>query len=142
MNRIFVYGTLKSNKIQKELFGNELKKYKAILKNYAVYEADDGWYFIREKPGSKINGYIIELDDRCLEICDAFEDCPNMYQRKKVSVIVKNKTMETYVYIRADEIKDYKEVLDFESYSKFSEEIIINTEMKNFKEIEHPEFYT
>ena len=142
MNKIFVYGTLKSKKIQKELFGKEVKMYKATLRNYSIYEAIDGWYFIKEKEGNDIQGYIIELDDRCLEICDAFEYCPNMYQRKKISVILQHKEIETYVYIRVDDIKDYKEVLNYESYSKFSEEIVINEEINQFKTVEHPEFYT
>ena len=142
MNKIFVYGTLKSAKIQKELFGKELKMYKAILKNYSLCEASDGWYFIKEKFGSNINGYVIELDDRSLEICDAFEYCPNMYQRKSIHVIADNAEIETYVYIKVDNVSDYKEILDYNSYSKYSEEQFINIEIKKFKEIEHPEFYS
>ena len=141
MNKVFVYGTLKSTKIQKELFGKELKMYEAILKDYSVYEASDGWYFIKEKVGTNINGYVIELDNKSLEICDAFEYCPIMYQRKSISVKAQEKQIQTDVYIRVDEIKDYKEVLDSKSFSKFNEEFVINTEIKKFKEIEHPEFY-
>ena len=141
MNKIFVYGTLKSTKIQKELFGKELKMYEAVLEDYAVYEASDGWYFIKEKVGTNINGYIIELDNKSLEICDAFEYCPIMYQRKSIFVKVQNKEIQTYVYIRVDDIKNYKEASNFKSFSKFDEEFVINTEIKKFKEIEHPEFY-
>ena len=141
MNKIFVYGTLKSSKIQKELFGKELNMYEAVLKEYALYESEDGWYSINKKIGSTIYGYVIELDDRCLEICDAFEYCPTMYQRKSTSVLVNDKPIEVYVYIRVDNVKNYKRVLDFKSYSKFDEEFVIDTEIKKFKEIEHPEFY-
>ena len=141
MNKIFVYGTLKSTRIQKELFGKELKMYKAVLEDYSVYEAQDGYYFIKEKVGSNIVGYVIELDDKSLEICDAFEWCPVVYQRKSISVKVQNKEVSTDVYIRVDDINDYKEVLDFKTFSKFDEEFVINTEIKKFKEIEHPEFY-
>lgn len=141
MNKIFVYGTLKSKKIQKELFGKELKMYEAILKDYSVYEASDGWYFIKEKEGSNIKGYVIELDNKSLEICDAFEYCPIMYQRKSISVNVQNKEEQTDVYIRVDAIKDYKEVLESKSFSRLNEECFINTEKKKFKKKEHPEFY-
>ncbi len=143
MNKIFVYRTLKSPKIQKELFGKELKMYEAALKDYSVYEAEDGWYFIDKKIGNVINGCVIELDDKCLEICDAFEYCPKMYQRRKITVLVNNEPIETYVYIRVDNdnIKNNKEVLDYRSFSKFDEKFVIDTEIKNFKEIEHPEFY-
>ena len=109
MNKIFVYGTLKSIRIQKELFGKELKMYKAVLEDYSVYEAQDGYYFIKEKVGSNIVGYVIELDDKSLEICDAFEWCPIVYQRKSISVKVQNKEVPTDVYIRVDDINDYKE---------------------------------
>ena len=141
MNKIFVYGTLKSPKIQKELFGKELKMYEAVLKDYSVYEAEDGWYFIDKKDGNVLYGCVIELDDKCLEICDAFEYCPEMYQRRKISVLVNDKPIETYVYIRVDNIKNHKEVLNYKSFSKFDENFVIDTEIKNFKEIEHPEFY-
>ena len=141
MNKIFVYGTLKSPKIQRELFGKELKMYGAVLKDYSVYEAEDGWYFIDKKIGNVLNGCVIELDDRYLEICDAFEYCPEMYKRKRISVLVNNELIETYVYIRVDNIKKHKEVLDYKSFSKFDEKFVIDTEIKNFKEIEHPEFY-
>ena len=142
MNKVFVYGTLKSSKIQKELFGKELKKEKAILKDYALYEASDGWFFIKKKIGSSIQGYIIELDDKSLKICDAFEFCPTMYERRKVPVSVDDIIINTYVYYRIDEIKDYKEIIDSTLISKFSEDYVINTEIKKFKEIEHPEFYS
>ena len=142
MNKVFVYGTLKSSKILKELFEKKIKKEKAILKDYALYEASDGWFFIKKKTGSFIQGYIIELDDESLKICDAFEYCPTMYERRKVPVSVGNEVKNTYVYYRIDEIKDYKEIFDSNLISKFSEEYVINTEIKNFKEIEHPEFYS
>ena len=141
MNKIFVYGTLKSKKIQKKLFGKELKMYDAVLNNYSIYEAFDGWYFIKEKKGSNINGYVIEVDDRCLQICDAFEYCPIMYQRKTTYVSVNKELLETFIYVRVDDVKNYKEVIDFKSFSKFDEDFIINTEIKKFKEIKHPEYY-
>ena len=49
--------------------------YEAILKDYSVYEAEDGWYFIDKKDGNVLYGCVIELDDKCLEIYDAFEYC-------------------------------------------------------------------
>ena len=141
MNRLFVYGTLKSDRIQEALFGEKQKKYEAILNNYSVYEAEDGWYFIKEKKGCNIKGYVIELDDRNLEICDAFEFCPSMYKRERTTVSIENEDVEVFVYNRVDIINNYKEVLDFDTYSKFSEDEVINTEIKEFKEKEHPEFY-
>lgn len=141
MNKIFVYGTLKSDKIQYELFGKVLNRFPAKLDNYSLFEAEDGWYFIKENKGKSIDGYVIELNDRDLVICDAFEDCPTMYQRRLIKVLVENKLVEAYVYLRVDNVGKYKEVTDFTKYSKLDEDEVIKTEIKNFKEIEHPEFY-
>lgn len=141
MNKIFVYGTLKSKKIQKELFGTEVKMEKAYLQDYALYEASDGWFFIKPQKGSVLQGFVIELDDRCLKICDAFEYCPDMYQRKKVPIKTEKEEMIVDIYNRVDIIQDDKEITDFNSFSKYSEEDVIATEIKKFKEEEHPELF-
>ena len=47
---------------------------------------------------------------RSLEICDAFEYCPNMYQRKSIHVIVDNAEIETYdnvLYISISSVLHY-----------------------------------
>lgn len=48
MNYLFVYGSLKSKKVQIELFGKEFNTKKAELLDYGLYEAEDGFYFILE----------------------------------------------------------------------------------------------
>ena len=141
MNNLFVYGALKSKKIQLELFGKELNTKKAELIDFALYEAEDGWYFIKEEKGKRVEGYILEIDDYELKICDAFEFCPDMYQRKQIKVSCNENIIDGFVYIRVDDVGKYKTVDNFESYSKLSEDEFIATEIKNFKEIEHPEFY-
>ena len=49
MNNLFVYGSLKSEKVQKELFGKKLNMTKATLLNYGLYEAEDGFYYYGTK---------------------------------------------------------------------------------------------
>lgn len=83
MNYLFVYGSLKSKKVQRELFGKELNAKKAELLDYALYEAEDGFYFIKKQKHKSVKGYILEIDDYDLKICDAFEMCPDMYERRQ-----------------------------------------------------------
>ncbi|MBQ3146042.1 MAG: gamma-glutamylcyclotransferase [Clostridia bacterium] len=142
MNHLFVYGTLKSKKVQIELFGKELKTKKAELLGYSLYEAEDGFYFIKEQKDKKVKGYVLEINDYDLKICDAFEMCPDMYQRKEVTAVLDGKTINTFVYIRVDDVGNYIPVENFDSYCKFDEDEFIATEIKEFKEKEHPEFYT
>lgn len=142
MNYLFVYGTLKSKKVQLELFGKELKTKKAELLDYSLYEAEDGFYFIKEQKDKKVKGYVLEINDYDLKICDAFEMCPDMYQRKEVTAVLDGKTINAFVYIRVDDVGNYKHVENFDSYCKFDEDEFIATEIKEFKEKEHPEFYT
>lgn len=142
MNYLFVYGTLKSTKVQIQLFGKELNTKKAELLDYSLYEAEDGFYFIREEKDKKVKGYILEINDYDLKICDAFEMCPDMYQRKEVTAVLDGRTINVFVYIRVDDVGNYKPVQNFDSYCKFDEDEFIATEIKEFKEKEHPEFYT
>lgn len=141
MNYLFVYGSLKSKKVQIELFGKELNSEKAELLHYALYEAEDGFYFIKKQKDKKVKGYILEIEDYDLKICDAFEMCPDMYQRSQIKVFRNEEMINAFVYVRVDNIGKYKIVEDFDSYSKLSEDDLIDTEIKEFKEKEHPEFY-
>lgn len=141
MNLLFVYGSLKSRKVQKELFGKKLKSCEARLNNYALYEAEDGFYFIKKEENSIINGCLLELSDFDLKISDAFEFCPEMYRRELINVIVENEDKEVYVYIRCDDVGKYKKVKRNDTYSRLNEDDFISTEVKEFKEKEHPEFY-
>lgn len=141
MNNLFVYGSLKSEKVQKELFGKKLNMTKATLLNYALYEAEDGFYFIKQQQNKSVEGYILEINDYDLKICDAFEMCPSMYQRKEINIMINGKSKNVFVYIRVDDVGNYKIVDNFDSYSKYSEEEFIETEVKEFKEKQHPEFY-
>lgn len=142
MNKLFVYGSLKSEKVQKELFAKVLKSYEAELINYALYEAEDGYYFIKKELNEIVKGYILELEDYDLKICDAFEECPEMYHREKINCLCEGNSIEVYVYIRVDNVGNYKKVENFDLYSGLSENKLIENEIKIFKEKEHPEFYS
>ena len=67
--------------------------------------------------------------------------CPKMYQRNKIIVYSNKEPIEAFVYIRVDDVGRYKIVENFDTYSRLTEEEFINTEIKEFKEKEHPEFY-
>ncbi|MBE5820477.1 MAG: gamma-glutamylcyclotransferase [Clostridiales bacterium] len=141
MNKLFVYGTLKSKKVQVELLGKELNLKTAEITDYALYEAEDGFYFIKKEKNKSVKGYILEIDDYDLKICDAYEMCPTMYQRKKIKAMCNNEIVQAYVYVRVDEVGKSKFIENFESYCGFNEDEFIATEIKHFKTKEHPEFY-
>ncbi len=140
LNYLFVYGSLKSKKVQKELFGKILKSEEAEIIDYALYEAEDGFYFIKEKEKSLVKGFILEISDYDLKICDAFEECPEMYIRQNKKIKINGKNLEAYVYIRKDNVGKYKIIENFDSYSKLTEKELIE-EVRIFKKFEHPEFY-
>ena len=141
MNYLFVYGTLKSKKVQIELFGKELNSKQAEVFDCGLYEAEDGFYFIKDEKGKRVKGYILEIDDYDLKICDAYEMCPTMYQRKQIKAVTDNEDVLAFVYIRVDEVGESKFIENFDSYCGFNEDEFIATEIKHFKTDEHPEFY-
>jgi len=123
------------------LFGKELKTIEAELIDYALFEAEDGFYFIKKEKDKKVKGFILEIDDYDLKICDTFEECPIMYQRRTTKVVCEAKMIDAYVYIRVDDVGSFKYVENYDSFSKLSEDELIKTEIKEFKSKEHPEIY-
>src|SRR5215211_1203267 len=84
---LFVYGTLCDPRIQQVLFGRQISGVSATLSSWAVYCSDaDGFLFIRPNAEGTVAGVIISLDERELEIADAWEDVP-LYRREIVSVM-------------------------------------------------------
>ncbi|MBH1941277.1 gamma-glutamylcyclotransferase [Mobilitalea sibirica] len=87
MHSIFIYGTLKDREFQRYLFGKELEMVNATLDNYKIYSDLDGYYYIENSKGNSINGKIIEVTDKELEIIEAWEEVP-MYIRKECKVTI------------------------------------------------------
>ena len=140
LNNLFAYGLLKSEKVQQALFGKNLKTKKCELPNHALYEAEDGFYFISAADNEIVHGRLLELSNFDLKICDAFECCPTMYQRIKVNVLIDNKEVDCFVYIRVDDVGKSVKIDNHDKTSRLNKVELI-AEIKKFKEVEHPEFY-
>jgi len=99
---LFVYGTLCDPRIQQALFGRQISGDSATLSGWAVYCSDaDGFLFIKPNADGTVAGAIISLDERELEIADAWEDVP-LYQREIVSVMSEAGDCEAWAYTRRE----------------------------------------
>ena len=99
---LFVYGTLCDPRIQQALFGRQISGDSATLSGWAVYCSDaDGFLFIKPNTDGTVAGAIISLDERELEIADAWEDVP-LYQREIVSVMSEAGDCEAWAYTRRE----------------------------------------
>ena len=123
MKSLFVYGLLKDKKVQQELLGKSLDSSKAKLKDFALYQAEDGYFFIKGTNGENVEGYLLEdLTQKDFEILDAFEVCPTMYQRKTAIAVCDGRETECYVYIRVDDVGKYKRIDDYSIMSGLNED--------------------
>jgi gamma-glutamylcyclotransferase (GGCT)/AIG2-like uncharacterized protein YtfP len=100
---LFVYGTLRDPVLQDALFGRTIGGEAAILRGWGLYCSDsDGFLFVKHSPGSVVNGQVIRLLDRELEMADAWEDIPLLYRRERVTVSTNTGGGEAWVYSRPD----------------------------------------
>ena len=102
-------GRLCDSRIQQALFGRQISGVAATLSGWAVYCSDaDGFLFIRPNAEGTVAGVIISLDDRELEIADAWEDVP-LYHREIVSVMSEAGDCEAWAYTRRETLGRLRE---------------------------------
>ncbi len=85
--KLFVYGTLRFPKYQKEAFGQTKKGEPGVLQGYKrgkrkVY--GDNYPVILPTKNFSVRGLILTVTPTELKKCDAYED--KMYKRKKVKL--------------------------------------------------------
>lgn len=98
MERLFVYGSLKSNEIQKELLGRELIGLTDSLSNYHFSNIDiegDQYLIAEPKDGELIDGIVYEVSTQELEGIDRYEG--REYKRVKVRL---DSNLEAWIYVR------------------------------------------
>lgn len=101
MHRLFVYGTLKDEKVRKAIFGREVSALSAVLENFGLYH-DGSYYFISPCRGKIVTGYVLEVNDRELLLADKWEDVP-LYTRKEVAVICAGQSCKAWTYTKDGE---------------------------------------
>lgn len=103
MNYVFSYGTFRSLYVQKRLFGRTVAMKPVALANYAVFAGKDGYHGLLPCKGSTVNGSLLALTDRELEIADGWEICPTLYFRRELKLYTDESTLtHGWVYFRTD----------------------------------------
>jgi gamma-glutamylcyclotransferase (GGCT)/AIG2-like uncharacterized protein YtfP len=95
MEKLFVYGTLKQAKVQKEILGRTIQGIQVSLANYTktTIEIEGETYpFLKKQKDSYISGLILEISKEELLLLDEFET--DAYIRKK-----KKLTNDTYAWV-------------------------------------------
>lgn len=115
MNKVFVYGTLKSNHGNNGLLrrggAEPLGKALTATDEYDMYRPT-GFPYVLMEGTHTISGELYEVDDQCMRSLDGLEGYPNHYDRKEVGVLYNNADSITkaWIYVApkavADRIKD------------------------------------
>ena len=85
METLFVFGTLRFSKYQKEAFGRAKKGIPDILPGYVRGQRKwrgELYPVIRKKKNYSVRGLVLHMSKKELKRCDAYED--EMYIRKRV----------------------------------------------------------
>lgn len=115
MHKLFVYGTLKSEMVQKKLLGHVLEYYDAKLQGYSINIAEE-YYNLVPNEGGCVKGLVLLVSETDLLYIDQWEEVP-FYLRNEVLVTSKYGDEKVYAYIKRDTEKSVKLVNDIETVS-------------------------
>ena len=101
MYKLFVYGTLKSESVQRKLLGHILNSYYAELKGYSINTAEEYYNVVPNENGC-VKGKILLLDKVDFLYIDQWEETP-LYLKEEVTVESHNGREKVYIYIKKDE---------------------------------------
>jgi gamma-glutamylcyclotransferase (GGCT)/AIG2-like uncharacterized protein YtfP len=98
---LFAYGTLLDEKVQKKLFGTNLKSlHKARLHGWKIHTHEE-YPFIAPEEGYIVEGILVELSTRELLIADEWEETPHVYRRELLEIQrIDGINMNAWVYTR------------------------------------------
>ena len=134
MHKLFVYGTLKSDMVQKKLLGHVLESYEAELPGYSVNIAEEYYNLVPSKEGY-VNGRVLIVSETDLLYIDQWEEIP-LYLKEELVVKSQYGNEKVYVYIKKDEEQNISLVnnVDDISNNRNLEEIIDDFEQERDKE--------
>jgi AIG2-like family. len=115
MHKLFVYGTLKSEMVQKKLLGHVLDSYDAKLQGYSINIAEE-YYNLVPNEGGCVKGLVLLVSETDLLYIDQWEEVP-FYLKKEVVVNSQYGNEIVYAYIKKDDEKSVKLVNDIEMVS-------------------------
>ncbi len=99
MVNLFVYGTLRNNKVQKEVIGRVIKSIKDCLNGYKKSTIKiEGEYYsaLIQSSSSTLEGLVLSINAEELKKIDKYET--NAYKRKRV---VLGSGKKAWVYLKA-----------------------------------------
>jgi AIG2-like family. len=103
MHKLFVYGTLKSEMVQKKLLGHVLDSYDAKLQGYSINIAEE-YYNLVPNEGGCVKGLVLLVSETDLLYIDQWEEVP-FYLKKEVVVNSQYGNEIVYAYIKKDDIE-------------------------------------
>jgi len=98
-NNLFVYGTLMDDTLREVLFGEFTFAVPATLCDYKIIR-NLKYPYIIQSIGDSVTGCLLDLTDTQLKISDYYENVPELYIREKVEIVVSNKIIDSWVYVR------------------------------------------
>jgi gamma-glutamylcyclotransferase (GGCT)/AIG2-like uncharacterized protein YtfP len=97
----FSYGTLLDPEYQRELFDRVVPTQPATLHGWRAVFTPSGYLTIVPDPAGSVAGALVDVDERELALCDAWEDVP-LYERVGVEAVDAHGTaVATWAYVRA-----------------------------------------
>lgn len=98
---LFVYGTLKDERILRTLVGKTFKRKQAVLKNYKKFAPRSGFPYILPATDHSVKGLLLmDVDKESLETIDKYEHEGSYYFRRKIKVSLSNgKVIDAYTYV-------------------------------------------
>jgi len=100
MYKLFVYGTLKLESVQKKLLGHTLESYDAKLQGYSVNIAEEYYNVVPNEEGCIIGKVLLINEEDFLRI-DQWEEIP-LYLKAQVVVNSQFGDENVYIYIKKD----------------------------------------
>ena len=100
MYKLFVYGTLKLESVQKKLLGHTLESYDAKLQGYSVNIAEEYYNVVPNEEGCIIGKVLLINEEDFLRI-DQWEEIP-LYLKAEVVVNSQFGDENVYIYIKKD----------------------------------------
>ncbi len=103
---VFVYGTLMQDQpnhrvlleIGAERLGAAVTASARTLVDLGPYPA-----LLRGAGGCQVTGELYAIDERSLDVLDAFEGCPDLYSRERIQLVHDGESREAWTYVLARE---------------------------------------
>jgi len=101
--KVFVYGSLKKNKkLHHYLKNSRFLGYATTKQKHPMIISVKGWYpylLDVKNMGFNVKGEVYEINFRTLRRLDRIEETPHYYRRKKITVLLKGRTVKVWVYV-------------------------------------------